>query len=71
MTRKIVVVLFLIVVLVLAVLVSPLVAVKAQSGPAANPVQGNTNSVSVYSGAIVTPHVLACAGCTGGGGGPG
>ncbi len=69
MTRKKVVSLVLVMVLVLAVLVAPLaVAAAARSGTALQLGQAPINSLP-----IGIPHatpVLACDGCSGGGGGP-
>ena len=71
MTRNKVVSLFLAAVIILAIAVTTFVAVEAsQSGLLAHADQGGSNLFSIGVAAPAVRGVLACEGCSAGGGGP-
>ena len=71
MTRNKVVSLFLVAVIILTIAFAPLVVVEAsQSGLLAHAAQGGSILFSIGVAAPAAPGVLACEGCSAGGGGP-
>ena len=71
MARNKVISLILTAVIVLTIAVAPLAAFEAaQPGLFAHAVQGGINSLSIGVATPAVPGVLACEGCSCGGGGP-
>ena len=72
MTRTKVISLFLTAVIILSIIVAPLtLAGVAKPGQFAQASLGGPRLLSIRADALTIPNILACQGCSGGGGGPG